>query len=204
MNTNRLMTEQNGNIVKNNPEYHPWYALQVRPRYEKIVASTLAFKGFEGYLPLYRYRSRWSDRIKEIHAPLFPGYLFCRFDINKRLPIMITPGVIRVVDTGRKLLPVDDREIEAIQTIVLSGLKTEPYSYLKIGAAVRIEMGSLAGVEGIIVRVNGSPKLVVSINLLQRSVAVEVDESWVVPVSQNPSVQQKPPRQVSHHNGAQL
>jgi len=72
---------------------YPWYALQVRSRYEKIVASTLLSKGYEGFLPLYSQRRRWSDRMKELELPLFPGYLFCRFDVNKRLPILVTPGL---------------------------------------------------------------------------------------------------------------
>ena len=161
----------------------PWYALQVRPRFEKMVASTLLFKGFEGFLPLYRHRSRWSDRIKEVQLPLFPGYLFCRFDINKRLPILITPGIIHIVGIGKTPHPVDDGEIAALQSIVISGLQAEPRSYLNIGQKVRVELGPLAGVEGILTSLKGSRRLVVSVNLLQRSVSVEIDESWVVPIS---------------------
>jgi transcription antitermination factor NusG len=161
----------------------PWYALQVRPRFEKVVASTLLTKGYEGFLPLYRHRSRWSDRIKEVQLPLFPGYLFCRFDINRRLPILITPGVMHVVGIGKTPHPVDDDEIAALQAIVISGLQTEPRSYLTVGQRVRIEIGPLAGVEGILVALKGEHRLVVSVNLLQRSVSVEIDESWVLPVS---------------------
>ncbi len=164
---------------------HPllWYALQVRPRFEKMIASTLLTKGYEGFLPLYRNRSRWSDRIKEVQLPLFPGYLFCRFDINKRLPILVTPGVIHVVGIGKTPHPVDNAEIAALQAIVISGLQAEPRSYLNIGQRVRIELGPLAGIEGILTALKGSSRLVVSVSLLQRSVSVEIDESWVVPVS---------------------
>jgi transcription antitermination factor NusG len=161
----------------------PWYALQVRPRYEKIIASTLLSKGYDGFLPLYCHRSRWSDRVKEIHLPLFPGYLFCRFDLNKRLPILVTPGVIRVVGIGKTLYPVDECEIAALQAIVLSGLQAQPWSYLNMGQKVRIELGALAGVEGILIALKGSSKLVVSVSLLQRSVAVEIDKDWVIPVA---------------------
>ena len=164
----------------------PWYALHVRPRFEKVIASTLLDKGFESFLPLYRNRSRWSDRIKEVQLPLFPGYLFCRFDINKRLPILITTGVIHVVGIGKTPHPVDDEEVSALQAIVLSGLQTEPRSYLNIGQKVRIEIGPLAGVEGILIALKGSNRLVVSVSLLQRSVSVEIDESWVVPTSPMP------------------
>jgi transcription antitermination factor NusG len=160
----------------------PWYALQVRPRFEKIIASTLVSKGFEGFLPLYRHRSRWSDRMKEVELPLFPGYLFCKFDINKRLPILVTPGVMHVVGVGKVAYPVDDSEIAALQSIVISGLQTEPRSYLNIGEKVRIEIGPLAGIEGILQAMRGSSRLIVSVSLLQRSVSVEINENWVVPV----------------------
>jgi transcription antitermination factor NusG len=161
----------------------PWYALRVRPRFEKMVASALLSKGYEGFLPLYRHRSRWSDRIKEVLLPLFPGYMFCRFDVNKRLPILVTPGVLEVVGIAKTPYPVEEAEIFALQSIVLSSLQVEPRSYLNIGTRVRIELGPLSGVEGILTGKKGNRKLVVSVSLLQRSVAVEIDESWVVPVS---------------------
>ena len=160
----------------------PWYALRVRPRYEKMVANTLLTKGYEGFLPLYRHRSRWSDRIKEVMVPLFPGYLFCKFDVNKRLPILVTPGVIQIVGIAKTPYPVDENEIAALQSIIISHLQVEPRSYLNIGTRVRIELGPLSGVEGILTGKKGNHKLVLSISLLQRSVAVEIDESWVVPV----------------------
>ena len=165
----------------------PWYALQVRPRYEKVVASTLLSKGYEGFLPLYSQRRRWSDRMKEIHLPLFPGYLFCRFDMNHRLPILVTPGFIRIVGIGKTPYPVDEHEIQALQSIVLSNLQTEPWSYISTGQRVRIELGALAGVEGIFIGFKGSSKIVVSVSLLNRSVAVEIDESWVVPIGRTPA-----------------
>jgi len=160
----------------------PWYALQVRPRFEKQIASTLLGKGYEGFLPLYRHRSRWSDRMKQVQLPLFPGYLFCRFDLNRRLPILVTPGVMHIVGIGKTPYPVEEEEIAALQSIVVSGLQAEPRSYLNIGERVRIEIGPLAGTEGILVSLKGSNRLVVSVSLLQRSVSVEVDESWVVPI----------------------
>jgi transcription antitermination factor NusG len=160
-----------------------WYALRVRPRFEKMVASTLLSKGYEGFLPLYRHRSRWSDRIKEVQLPLFPGYLFCRFDVNHRLPILVTPGVLHVVGIGKTPHPVEDAEIAALQSIVISGLQAEPRSYLNVGQRVRIEIGPLAGVEGILIGMKNSSRLVVSVSLLQRSVSVEIDESWVIPAS---------------------
>lgn len=180
----------------------PWYALRVRPRCEKMVASTLLTKGYEGFLPLYRHRSRWSDRIKEVLLPLFPGYLFCRMDINHRLPILVTPGVMQVVGIAKTPYPVDEAEISALQSIVLSSLQVEPRSYLNIGTRVRIELGPLSGVEGILTGKKGKRKLVVSVSLLQRSVEVEIDEGWVVPTSPNipalPEDRRKPGLSLQH------
>jgi transcription antitermination factor NusG len=160
----------------------PWYALQVGPRFEKQIASTLLNKGYEGFLPLYRHRSRWSDRMKEVQLPLFSGYLFCRLDLNNRLPVLVTPGVMHIVGIGKTPHPVEEEEIASLQSIVVSGLRAEPRSYLNIGERVRIDIGPLAGMEGILVALKGSARLVVSVSLLQRSVSVEIDESWVVPV----------------------
>jgi transcription antitermination factor NusG len=120
--------------------------------------------------------------MKEVELPLFSGYLFCRFDINKRLPILITPGVMHVVGIGKTPQPVEEDEIAALQSLVFSGLQAEPRSYLNIGERVRIEIGPLSGVEGVLVALKGSSRLVLSVSLLQRSVSVEIDESWVVPV----------------------
>jgi transcription antitermination factor NusG len=170
----------------------PWYALQVRPRYEKIIASTLLNKGYEGFLPLYRRRSRWSDRMKEIETPLFSGYLFCRLDMNKRLPVLVTPGVIQIVGIGRTPHPVEEEEIAALQAIVISGLRAESRSYLNIGERVRIEIGPLAGVEGILTAVKGSRRLIVSVTLLQRSVSVEIEESWAVPIDPLRNIRRAP------------
>lgn len=161
----------------------PWYAVQVRPRFEKMVASALLLKGCESFLPLYHHRSYWSDRIKIVDLPLFTGYLFCRFDINCRLPILITPGVLKIVSIGKNFYPVEESEISALQSIVVSGLQAEPRSYLNIGQRVRIQCGPLAGIEGILISMKEGSRLVVSIGLLQRSVSVEIEESWIVPLT---------------------
>jgi len=159
-----------------------WFALRIKPQREKIVASALRSKGYEEFLPLYRCRRRWSDRIKEMDVPLFPGYVFCRFDVHSRLPILVTPGVLLIVGVGKTPSPVDNREIAALQSIVKSGLQVEPWPFLKIGQRVRIERGSLEGVEGILVAIKKPYRLVVSVALLQRSVAVEIDHQWATPI----------------------
>jgi transcription antitermination factor NusG len=160
-----------------------WYALQVRPRFEKVVAVHLNHKGYEEYLPLYRSRRRWSDRIKEIELPLFPGYIFCKFDVLRRLPILLIPGVISVVGTGKNPLAVSDDEINAVQNVVKSGLTFQPSRFIATGQLARVERGPLRGLVGIVIATKKNCRLIVSINLLQRSVSVEVDSDSVMPVS---------------------
>jgi len=148
------------------------------------VAKQLCHKSYEILLPLYECRRRWSDRIKELELPLFPGYVFCRFNPLDRLPILVTPGVIRVVGIGKVPMPVDDAEMAAIQTALQSGLPRQPWPFLQIGQRVRVECGPLCGLEGILVDFKGRHRLVLSVTLLQRSVAVEVDGAWVIPIPQ--------------------
>ncbi|HTW23739.1 MAG TPA: UpxY family transcription antiterminator [Candidatus Baltobacteraceae bacterium] len=156
-----------------------WFALQVRTRHEASVANFLEGSGFEYFLPLYTCRKRWSDRIKKVETALFPGYLFCRFDPNDRLPVLKTPGVIQIAGYNRCPVPVDEAEIFAIQTLVTSGLPTQPWPFLAVGDRVRIEAGPLRGHEGTLVEVKGGHRLVLSITLLQRAVAVEIDSACV-------------------------
>jgi len=157
----------------------PWYALQVRTRHESGVADYLGGKGYEWFLPLSKTRKCWSDRIKEVESPLFPGYLFCRFDCQNRLPILKTPGVIQIVGYNRQPISIDESEIAAIQTLVASGVPNQPWSFGEIGERVEIKSGPLRGLEGILVESRGRHRLVLSVSLLQRSVAVEVDSAFV-------------------------
>lgn len=161
-----------------------WFALQVRTRWESSTAVLLSGKGYQTLLPTYKTEKRWKGRLREVNTPLFPGYVFCHFDAQKRLPILVTPGVIAVVGCGRVPLPVDDTEIAAIQTVVSSGFHTEPWPYLKIGQKVRIESDALMGLEGILIHFKGHHRIVVSVSLLRRSVAVEIDRSCVSPLGQ--------------------
>ncbi|MCU1241312.1 MAG: transcriptional activator RfaH [Candidatus Acidoferrum typicum] len=158
---------------------YPWFALQVRMRHETGVADHLQGKGYEWFLPLYKAQRRWSDRVKEVQAPLFPGYLFCRFNPHDRLPILKTPGVTQIVGYNHVPVPVDEQEIQAIRTLVASGVSNFPCPYLEVGSKVRIEAGALRGLEGILMDLKGKRRLVLSITLLQRSVAVEIDSDAV-------------------------
>jgi len=161
---------------------YPWFALRVRSRYEHTVATHLQGRGYESFLPLYKCRHRWSDRFKEIELPLFPGYVFCKFNFLNRLPILSIPGVVHVVGVARTPVPIDESEIAAIQAAVNSGLPSQPWPFLTIGHKVRIKCGPLCGLEGILLSLRGHRRLVLSVTLLQRSVAVQVDEAWVQPI----------------------
>lgn len=161
-----------------------WYAVRVRSKLEKVASAILRGKGYREFLPLYRTSRRWVDRVKESDDPLFPGYLFCRLDITQQLlGVLTTPGVMSIVSAGRSPVPVSDDEIAAIQTVIRSGLPARPFTSLAIGDRVVIERGPLAGLEGIAVRVDKKSRLVVSVPLLQRSVAVELERGWARPVT---------------------
>ena len=165
------------------PLLHPWYAIRVRSNFEHTATFGLQGKGYEAFLPVYHVRRRWSDRVKELDLPLFPGYVFCRFDVLSRLPILTTPGVIGVVGLGKTPEPVPQHEIDSIQAILRSGLGAQPWPFLAEGARVRLDQGPLAGVEGIVLKLKTRLRLVVSVHLLQRSVAVEIERDWVTPVA---------------------
>ena len=157
----------------------PWFAIMARTGREKSATMLLENAGYECFLPVSKYTRRWSDRMKQIEVPLFSGYLFCRMNPHNRLPVLMTPGVIQIVGAGKTLIPVQEDEISAIQRAVKNGLATMPWPYLQVGHVARIEEGPLRGMTGIIVKIKSGMKLVLSVTLLQRSVAVEVDRSWL-------------------------
>jgi len=156
-----------------------WFALHVRAQYERGVAAHLSGNGYELFLPLYKCRRQWSDRIKEFDAPLFPGYLFCRFDPLNRLPILKTPGVIQIVGSNHVPIPLDDSEISSIQTLVGSGIPNQPWPFMEVGDRIRVNSGPLCGMEGILIAFKGNYRLIISVTLLQRSVAAEIDSTYV-------------------------
>lgn len=162
--------------------HHRWFAVRVRSHHERVAAAHLRQRGFEEFLPSYKTQRRWSDRKKEIDQFLFPGYVFCRLNPADRLPVLTAPGVVDLVGFGGIPSPVPDHEIETIQRMVQSGLLVMPWPFLELGNRVLIERGPLAGVEGILDEVKGRCRLVVSVNLLQRSVSAEVDRNSVRPL----------------------
>ena len=157
----------------------PWFALQVRTKHEAGIAEFLRGRGYNPFLPVHRSRKVWSDRIKVVDAPLFPGYLFCRVNIEDRMPILTAPGVIRIVGYNRIPVPVDEAEIHSLQTLATSDLAHQPWPFLRLGEQFQIESGPLQGLKGILIEVRGTHRLVLSVTLLQRSVAVEIDATSV-------------------------
>jgi transcription antitermination factor NusG len=158
-----------------------WYALHVRSRHEKSVAAQLEAKRSEVFLPLYQTRSRWADRWKTVELPLFPGYVFCRFAPAERSLIRATSGLIDIVRVAGEPAPVETGEIEAIRAVVNSSLSIEPYPDLVAGQSVVMAQGPLCGLVGVLTEIRKSLRLVVSIELLRRSVLVEVDRDWAIP-----------------------
>ena len=156
-----------------------WFAVQTKPRHEKSAGRILELKGLECFLPLYRERRQWTDRSKESDFPLFPGYIFCRFDPATRVPVLSTPGVFDIVRSGREYAPVDRCEIEALQQLIRSGLPSEPWPRIELGESVIIERGPLSGCRGVLVEIRKQARFLLSVTLLGRSVSVEVDQSWV-------------------------
>lgn len=159
-----------------------WFAIQVRPGFEFNVASMLKGKGYDEFVPTYR--SAESGRGSS-ERPLFTGYVFCRFDPAVRAPIVTTPGVIRVVGYGKRPASLSDSEMQAVRTVASSNLPAKPHAYLASGQRVRIREGPLRGVEGDIAQSGGRQSLVVSLSLLQRSIAVEIEPAWLEAVSVN-------------------
>ncbi len=159
-----------------------WYAIQTRTRRERSTATLLIGKGYEIFLPTYVSRRLLSSRTGEVRSPLFPGYLFSRFDVHKRLPVLLTPGVIGVVGQGRVPITVPLSEISAIQSLVSSGGPVEPWPYLECGKRVQIGDHALRGLEGILIGHKGNHRVVVSVTLLRRSVALEIHRSCVIPI----------------------
>jgi transcription antitermination factor NusG len=157
----------------------PWYAVRTKSNCEKPVVAALMGKGIEAFLPEYRVRRQSFGRIVTTEVPLFSGYLFCRFDASRRIPVISTPGLVSIVGFGNEPAPIPDEQIHAVQALLASGLRVEACGYLHEGLRVRIRKGPFQDVEGILVTRKSECTFIVSVPLLQRSVAVEVDPAWV-------------------------
>ena len=163
-------------------EPQPWYGIRTRSNHENVAAIVLKGKGYDPYLPVYRAHWRRFERAIESERALFPGYVFCRFDAKKRLPILMTTGVVSIVGFGGAPAAIPDDEIEAIRAALRSGLRSEPCPYLHEGQRVRVTHGSLEGMEGILLKKKNKTRMVISVSMLQRSISVEIDHAQLVAI----------------------
>lgn len=152
-----------------------WFALQVTPRHEISVDTLLNCKGYERFLPLCTVRRNWSDRVKTLEQPLFPGYLFCRIPQMALGPILRTPGVIRIIGFGGKPCPVPDYEIEQLQQVMHCSRNNCCVPFLAVGQRVKIKTGPLAGIVGLIIKLKNRHCLVLSVESIMKSVAVDIE-----------------------------
>lgn len=175
-----LATPNNGRDVAAPPA---WWAVYTQHQHEKTVAEMLSGKGFEVFLPLHESTRRWKDRQKVLSLPLFPGYVFVRGILSRRLQVVTTPGIHMILSRGEQIEVVPESEIEAIRRAVQGSCRMEPHPFLKVGERVRVTRGSLEGVEGILIRKKNLYRLVLSVDMLAQSVGVEVSAADVEPVA---------------------
>lgn len=165
---------------------HSWYALYTKHQHEKTVARNLTCKGFEIFLPLYAAARNWKDRVKLLSLPLFPCYVFLRGDLTRWLDILSTPGIHALVSIGDQPAAIPAAEVDNIRQAVASGVSLQPHPFLKCGDWVRVKCGPLAGTQGILVRKKNVYRLVLSIEMLGKAAAVEVDAVMVERLHENP------------------
>ena len=169
----------NSPAATEDPNTPRWYAVRTRSRFEVTTSLALRDKGLIHFLPTYRSKRQWSDRIKELDLPLFPGYVFCRFCASEPWPVLNSPGVVHIVSAGSRPIPVDDREIESVRTVCNADVKASPSPAIAPGQRLVIVRGPLKGAEGTLVRAKDHSRLVVSISLLQRAIAAELEWDWI-------------------------
>jgi transcription antitermination factor NusG len=160
-----------------------WYAACTRANHEKRVADQLSARGVEHFLPLYASVRRWKDRRKELRLALFPGYVFVRIALRDRLRVLEIPSVAKLVSFNGTAIPLPEAEIQALKACLEGGLRAEPHPYLTVGSRVRVTSGPLEGLEGILVRRKHEMRFVISIDLIQRSIHLDIDAQSAEPVS---------------------
>ena len=160
-------------------QYSSWYAVRVKPRHEKRVAEHLQCRGYETLLPLARSSRIWGRRASNASIPVFDGYVFCQFDVHRRLPVLTTPGVLYVLGNSEGPMPIKQSELESLRVIIQSNLPVAPWQMCTRGTEVLIVSGPLLGARGVVLNAANDRKLVVSVSLLQRSIAVQLDCEWI-------------------------
>jgi len=180
-----LDTTQSHVLVSEQPEFlnKHWYAVATNPRHEKFVACQMHGYEIECFLPLYKSLRRWKDRRKELELPLFPGYLFVHIALHDRLQVLRIPGVSQLIGANGKPSSLPTHEIEALRNGLAKGLYAEAHSWLQVGRRVRVTRGPLAGAQGVLMRRKHNCRIVISVDVIMRSVALEIDESDVQPAS---------------------
>jgi len=156
-----------------------WYAAYTRANHERRVGAQLVERGVENFLPQYESVRKWKDRRVRLQLPLFPGYIFVHLALQNRLKVLQVPGVACLVSSAGRPVAVPDEEFARIRGFLNDGLSARPHPYLKVGKRVRVRSGPLAGTQGILLRRKGNFRLVISIDLIQRAVAVDVDAADV-------------------------
>jgi transcription antitermination factor NusG len=177
------LTSHQANPAQDHDEELCWYVTYTIPRHEKQVVQRMQGNRIDCFLPLYKSARRWKDRRVRLDLPLFPGYVFVKILLRDRLQVLGVPGVLQIVSFNGKPAAVPAREIEALRIGLIRNMSVQPHPYLKVGRRVRVQNGPLAGIEGILVRRKDKFRLVLSTDLIQRSVAVEVEEADIEPVS---------------------
>jgi transcription termination/antitermination protein NusG len=184
-------------IVSENINDLPWFALYVKPRHEKNVTLLLERKGYQAFLPTYRHRAKYR---KTFELPLFPGYVFCRIDVSAPLPVMTTPGVFSIVGNGPEPEAISEEEVQAVRRLIASGSTPVPWPYVMAGQEVSVESGPLQGVQGVVVDASNEKWLVVSVDLLRRSIAVKLERDCLRVQVLSPSTRQSMVPQFSTTN----
>ena len=174
-----MVNDEGNDILAGTPPAPLWHALYTRHQHEKVVAQALSGKGFDVFLPLYRSVHRWKDRQKDLMLPLFPSYVFIHGGLDRMLSLVTTPGVHFLLSWGGRPADIPSEEIESVRRLVEGPLQVEPYPFLKCGDLVRIKSGPLEGIQGFLVRKTRGVRLVLSVEMLSKSAAVEVDVSLV-------------------------
>jgi transcription antitermination factor NusG len=161
-----------------------WYAIQTRSRHEKMVARQLEDNGIDSFLPVVKKTNRWSDRSKTVELPLFPGYAFVRSaaSADERVRILKIPGVVNFVGAHGQATPIPEGQIEAVKSLVSCDIPFTEHPHLRVGQRVRVQGGSLDGVQGILVAQNGRRNLVISVEPIQRSLSVHIEGYDVVAI----------------------